>query len=233
MRKDQRRSNESSQRSAKFVITNIAILGPLDTTPAFRQLTDANAQVTSLAGQQDAFVRDLMGHQGTDKQLAVVLRTEHMLPIAKFARANLRGVPGYGSLSRSGTNLRGSALVAAATGMATAATPFLPQLVEAQFPADTIDQLTGAANALATSLADRATARGGRVRVTAAIDVQLKRGREAVAMLDSIVTKKLAPQPALLAEWRSAKRVTAAPTASDASIPATGSTAAPAAAAHQ
>jgi hypothetical protein len=227
MTRKQRRSGESSQRSAQYVKANTATLGPLDTTPAYQQLTDANAQVTSLAGQQDAFVRDLSGHAAADKQLAATLRSEHMQPIAKFARANLRGAPGYGALTRSGTNLRGSALVTAAMGMATAAAPFLPQLVAAQFPADTIDQLVAAANALATSLADRATARGARVRVTAAIDVQLKRAREAVAMLDAIVTRKLATQPALLAEWRSAKRVTAAPTASDASVPAAGTSTAP------
>jgi hypothetical protein len=242
MRIQQRRSGEASQRSARYIHANAAILGPLDTSPAGQQLTDANAQVASLAAQQDAYVRDLSGHKASDRQLAIVVSNEHMLPLAKFARANLRGVPGYGALTRSGSNLRGSALVAAAMGMATAAESFVPQLVEAQFPADTVDQLVAAANALAAARADRAAARGARVRVTADLNVQLKRAREAVAMLDSIVTRKLAAQPALLAEWRSAKRITAppsftaaapvlsvlpSPAAGAVAHPATGSTPAP------
>jgi hypothetical protein len=229
MRKEQRRNGESSQRCAHFIVANVAILGPLDTSPAGQQLTDANAQVASLAAQQDAFARDLSGHAVSDKQLVIVLRTEHILPIAKFARASLRGAPGYGALTRSGSDLRGSALVAVATGMATAAAPFLPQLTAAQFPADTVQQLIAASNALAAALADRAAARGARIRVTADLKAQLKRAREAVAMLDSIVTKKLAGQPALFAEWRSAKRVTAPPSFTAVPpLPATGAATHPA-----
>jgi hypothetical protein len=46
------------------------------------------------------------------------------------------------------------------------------------------------------------------VIATAGVQDQLALGREAVAMLDPIVTKKLAGQNDLLAGWRSAKRVT-------------------------
>ncbi|HEX4681446.1 MAG TPA: hypothetical protein VH277_01985, partial [Gemmatimonadaceae bacterium] len=49
MRIQQRRSGEASQRSARYIHANAAILGPLDTSPAGQQLTDANAQVASLA----------------------------------------------------------------------------------------------------------------------------------------------------------------------------------------
>ena len=48
----------------------------------------------------------------------------HMKPIAKFARANLRGVPGFSTLSKSGKAKNPKALVSSALSMANSAAPY-------------------------------------------------------------------------------------------------------------
>lgn len=233
MRIVQRRSTESSQRTATFMVANKAILGPLDTSPAGQQLTDAIARTGDLSAQQAVAERTLAGHGAVQKQLATIVREEHMGPVAKFSRGKLRGAPGYSALTKSGSNVRGTALVTAATAMATAAQPYLPDLVAAQFPPDTLDQLTAAATTLATAIADRTNAKQARIRLTAALQAEVRRAREAVAMLDPIITKKLAGQPGLLAEWRSAKRIprSSTTTFAPATTPVTSTNSSPATAA--
>ena len=212
MRTNERRSTESSQRVAEFIVDNKTVLGPLDTTPAGQQLADANTQVASLAVAQGTAERTLSGHSSTQHDLAAALREQHMLPIAKYARAKLRGVPGYAALTTRLHGLTGTGLVHAALAMATAAQPFAAELTQAQFPSDAVDQLVSTANALSAAITSRQTTRVTRVQTTADLKEQVRRAREAVAMLDPIVTKKLADQPGLLAAWRSAKRITASPT---------------------
>jgi hypothetical protein len=212
MRARQRRSTEASQRVAEFVIANKAVLGPLDTTPAGQQLADANARIASLSVAQSAAERTLSGHSSTQQDLARALREQHMQPIAKFARAKLRGVPGYAALTKSAHGIQGTGLVAAALGMATAAQPYAAELAQAQFPPDAVDQLVSTANAMSAVITSRQTTRVARVQATADLKEQIRRAREAVAMLDPIVTRKLADQPGLLAGWRSAKRISASPT---------------------
>src|SRR4051794_1444493 len=190
MKARDRRSTEASQRVAEFLVVNEAILGPLATTPAGKQLADANSQIEALGTRQGTAERTLSGQSSTQKQLSAALRQQHMLPIAKFARARLRGVPGYAALTARIHGMRGTALVKAATSMATAAQAFVPDLVLAQFPPDAVDQLVAATNALSAAMTDRQSARVTRVGATAELHEQLRRAREAVAMLDSIVTRK-------------------------------------------
>jgi hypothetical protein len=60
---------------------------------------NAVCRSTQVNAVQQQGVRELAGHKNTQLALAKELSHSHMLPIAKFARGKLRGVPGYAELT--------------------------------------------------------------------------------------------------------------------------------------
>ena len=137
------------------------------------------------------------------------LRARHMQPIATFARARLKGVPDFAALTRPVTKLQPKPLVRAAQAMATAAAPHVDALVRGGFPADTIAQLSAAADAVSSAVVDRANTKVRRVGSTKGIESELLHGREAVAMLHAVISQQFAGDHTFLAAWHAARRVTA------------------------
>ena len=202
---------DSLRRVQLFLDTPGDAVGPLKDTDARKQLDQAVEQGAAHIVAQGLAEREFGGFARTVKALVADLKGNHMTPLAKFARANLRGVPDYQRLADVPQNLSGGRLVSAAKAMAAAAQPYADQLAKAQFPTGSVQQLSAAADALDKALTDRATAQSERVGATAGVKQELALGREAVAKLDPIVLKKLAGQKDLLARWRQAKRVTLTP----------------------
>lgn len=201
---------DSLERSQRLIDATPE-LETLKGTQAYAQLGAAITAVNTQHLQQGTATLELEGVKNRQKSLATVLRDQHMAPLAKFARANLAGVPDYKALAVSTKGLRGKKLVAAAEAQGNAAKPYVTQLTAAQFPADTIDQLLQAAAAVQAALVDRATASSTKVGAAAGIKQYLKSGRGAVKALDASVEKMLAGNATLLAEWRQAKRVVKKP----------------------
>jgi hypothetical protein len=212
MLQQQQHGVDSLRRTRAFLVTYAGVLGPLKETEAGKQLDLSLERATAHALDQGTAIREFAGSGEEAKRLAVDLKVDNMTPFAKFARANLRGAPNFNALAHVPHNLRGHSLVAAARAMATAALPYADKLEAAQFPVDSVQQLASAADALHAALEDRVAAQSRRVIATAGVRHELALGREAVAMLDPIVTKRLAGQKDLLAGWRSAKRVKQMPT---------------------
>jgi hypothetical protein len=194
-----------------FLDVHDDVVGPLKDTEGRKLLDAVVAQL--FAQENEQFTADgvLRGALARQRSLVAELKQQHMKPIAKFARAKLRGTPDFTALARSGSNLKGSKLVGAARAMATAAASVSDVLTAAQFPADAVKQLGAAADAVANAIVDRAASKQARGAATASIRQHLSLGREAVAMLDPIVTKRLAGNKGLLEGWRQAKRVVKKP----------------------
>ena len=186
-------------------------LGPLKDTEGRRQLDAAVVQIEAhRLGQRSAEI-ERRAALARKAALSVELKKQHMKPIADFARAKLPRVPEFAALSESGTDLQGSQLVTAGRAMAKALEPVVAVLVEARFPADVVEQLNRAADALEQALNDCATHKVARGVATASLRQHLKDGRNAIAMLNPIVTKKLAGNAGLLEGWRQAKRIVKKP----------------------
>ncbi len=227
MKQSQLYQAESFNRTEAFIAVHADVVGSLRDTEAGVQLHDANAQLAAHVVEQSAADRDRAGHGNRHRQLVVALREQHMKPIVTFARASLRGVPGFKALSRLPVHLSGQALVNTARGMATAAAPYEADFTRAQLAPDTVDQLVQATNALESALSARKDAERRRIGATAGIKEQVARARSAVAMLDPIVMQKLRGNAQLLAEWRSAKRARSMPSAPASPPVAVGPSAAP------
>jgi hypothetical protein len=198
---------QSLRRVLHYVNDNTAKLGPLMQTPAGTTLADAITRLEAYALEQSTTKRQTMGDTNLQRALAVELRSQHMRPIAVFARANMSGVPEYKALVASGRRFAGEKLTTMAYAMAAAAQPYAPNLIEAQFPSDVIESLVATADAVKASIDARSIKAGKGAGATQGIAEELSRGRRAVATLDAVVTKLLAGDAAQLAEWRAAKRV--------------------------
>jgi hypothetical protein len=212
MHRQQQLALDSLRRVQAYTDIHADVLGALKDTEARKQLDGAVDAALAQVNVQGAAERALAGSATTVKQLVGDLKLNHMGPIAKFARANLRGVPDFNALTDVPHGLVGHSLVLAARAMATAGAPYVAVLTKAQFPADSVQQLGAAADALNTALDARVASESRRVEATTGIRQELALGREAVAMLEPIVTKKLVGQKGLLAAWRTAKRVKLMPT---------------------
>ena len=204
----QQRTLDSLRRVQDFVDAHAAELGALKDSEGGRQLEDAIAEVATHTDEQSSTDLAMSGQVSRQRALESDLRAKHMKPIATFARAKLRGVPDFAALTKSGAGLIPKALVRAARAMATAGAPQADAFTKAGFPSDTIAQLGAAATALESSMTDRANAQVRRVGATKGISQALVRGREAVAMLNAVVSKQFADDKTFLAAWRAAHRIT-------------------------
>jgi hypothetical protein len=224
MQQVQQRSLDALRRVQDFLDTHADQVGALKDSAGRKQLDDAVTLVASHTDDQSAASLAMTGQISQQRALETGLRAQHMQPIATFARAKLRGVPDFAALTKSGAGLLPKQLVHAARAMATAAAPHADVLTAAGFPADTIAQLGAAATALETAMTDRANTNVRRVGATRGLREELLRGREAVSMLNAVVSKQFAGDKTFLAAWRAAHRITAKPGSgrglSSASVPA-------------
>jgi hypothetical protein len=209
MNQQQQRKLDSLRRVQDFLDANADAVGALKDSEGRKQLDDAVNTLEAHSGDQAATDLAMAGQINRQRSLQTELRASHMQPIATFARAKLRGVPDFAALVKSGLDLQPKQLVRAARAMATAAAPQQDVLTRAGFPGDTVAQLGAAASALENALTERANAKVRRVGSTKGIREELLKGREAVAMLNAVVSKQFVGNETFLAAWRAAHRVTA------------------------
>jgi hypothetical protein len=187
-----------------------------------RQLDEAVTALVRYADEQAVTELAMKGLMARQRSQCSALRTSHMKPIAIFARAKLRDVPDFAALVKSGRGLQPKQLVRAARAMAAAGASQADLITRGGFPPDTIAQLAAAASELETTLLERAGVNVRRVGSTVGVREELIKGREAVRMLDAVVTKRFADDETFLAAWCVARRVTAKPGAAQLSVsPAT------------
>ena len=194
-----------------FLDENVALIGAIKDSEG-KQLLDATIARFEQHGLDQSTSRlEIDGHASLKQALELELKKVHLLPIASFARARLRGLPDYATLTRSTTAMKGPALVRAARSVAVAAKPYADALTKAGFPADTLAQLTAAADKLEETIDGRANLKVRRVSATTGISEATKQGREAVKMLSAVIERQFAKDKTFLAAWKSAKRVVAKP----------------------
>ena len=207
MRQDQQRKLDSLYRVQDFMSTHADLLGTLRDAEARKQVDHAVAGIRDHITAQGSADRVLVGQNSRKQALARELVKTHMAPIAKFARANLRGVPDFSTLRKSGNVNKPKALIGNAFSMAKAATPYVNAMTAEGFPPDTIEQLTGAAETLDLATIERDNTKHRRVESTKNIAKLVRLGRDGVKKIDAVVSKHFVSDEAILAAWTSASRV--------------------------
>jgi hypothetical protein len=143
------------------------------------------------------------------------LRERHLRPIAAIARANRAEMPGIDrALRLPHASLGPIGLVSAAKSIRRSVGLYQPVFVRNGRPADFLEQLDSAIMSLDESAAGRGRLVARHVGARAGIKKELRRGRRAVDMLDTIVRVAFEGQDDVLAEWDVAKRVQSLPTSS-------------------
>jgi len=220
MQARQKQLIESYQRVQAFLEANPAPAptsygGPLD------MLQSVVAELSDHSSEQIVGGRLSQAELRRQQSLCTKLRDHHLRPIVVIAKAEMRELPGIEKalLLPPGT-LGVTKLVAEAEAIRKAAEQYKEAFVKNGRPADFLDQLTAAIAAVTQSTMGRAKNVGRQVGAKAGIAQQARRGRDAVAMLDSIVRVVFEGNDPVLRAWAVAKRVKAMPGGGSATLAA-------------
>jgi hypothetical protein len=207
MEKGQYSAGQSLRQVQQFLTEHAITVPSAVASAAKKELDTAVAILDRAATEQGGLTRTVRGEVQRRGQLERTLLRKYLTPLAKFARASLRGAPEFAALTPPSRALRTERLVRTAQAMAVAAEKHVDQLKEGEFPSDFLDQLRSAATAVQRSFDTGATGLVRRTGVTREIREALARGRRAVAALDAVVGHTIVGNEALEREWRAAKRV--------------------------
>jgi len=202
---------ESLLRVQAFLGANPAP-APVSYGPSKDMLDDVVGQLGEHTGAQVLGLQLSKAQQKRQIVVARKLRDHHMRPIVTIAKSGVDVDPGIADAFRlPPANAGVVRLIAAAEAMREAAGPIAASFVTAGRAADFVEQLAAAITALRESVGGRGTILGTHIGAKAGIKQQLRRGRLAVARLDSIVRVAFEGNDVVLARWGAVKRVRAVP----------------------
>ena len=207
MQRSQYTVGQSLRQVQQFLTEHADAVPSAVASAAKQELDTAVAVLDQAAIAQGGLTRTVRGEVHRREQLERTLLRKYVTPLAKFARASLRGAPEFAALTPSARALRAERLVRTAQSMAVAAEKHVDQLQKAQFPADFLDQVRATAAAVQRSFDTGISGRVRRTGVTKEIREVLAGGRRAVAAIDAVVGHTILGNEALEREWRAAKRV--------------------------
>jgi hypothetical protein len=191
--------------AASFLQQHDEKLPSLRNSPVRRQLEEAVARLTEHSRDQARLQMELKGQFKRQKWLESRLRSQHLFPIAQYARVCVAQAPEYQALAVSVAHVKGQALVDAAYAMEKAGAPLLGRRGHTLFPADTIERLRAAADELQATIQLRAKLKVERVQATEGITAAAGRAVEAMRQLTAILEHRLQHDRPLLAAWRKAR----------------------------
>ena len=219
MNDSDRRSYEKFVRVRDFGQARLSAFAPTSLghqyfTQMVTVVTDFDAQAAAEASARGD------RRQGTHRreQARFALRDE-LEDIARTARALTDEGPGMAEKFRVPRNNNDKELLNAARAFKAAAEPIKAHFIAHEMPADFLDDLQNAIDALEIAISEQSTGVGGHVAAGAALDVTIARGNDLVRKLDAIVRNKYANDPATLAEWTSASHTERAPRRSKPATP--------------
>jgi len=198
---------ESLQAVQTFLTDNADRLAGVVKTGARQKLDEAIAELTTHAEEQQGSHLAAQGNTQEKRNLQLVLRRDHMAPIARIARAELPPTPAVEPLKMPKGRPTVARLAALADGMANAAAPFADTFISAGLPTDFIAQLRAATTAMVAAVAERNQNRGKRGGATTGLKQKLGRARRIVHVLDAFVQTALKDDQVLLSSWNIVKRV--------------------------
>lgn len=214
---------EAYERVQDFLAANPAPAGTSYGRP--KELLDETvARLTEHRTDQVAGGRLSRAERNREGALRRSLRELHLRPISKIAKATLADAPGIDkALKMPAPQLSTTKLINEAKAMRDAVTQYSPTFVTNGRPEDFLARLDVAIEELRGAMLGKARNLGTKVGAKAGLEQEIKRARNAVEMLDAIVTTVFANDRERLAKWRIARRIRGLPGGS--AVPATGGTA--------
>ncbi|HEV2862474.1 MAG TPA: hypothetical protein VGX48_15785 [Pyrinomonadaceae bacterium] len=136
---------------------------------------------------------------------------QKMEAIRRTARAMAFTLPGLEDKFRIPRGGSDQALINTARAFAQDALPLKDEFVRHELPQSFIEDLNAAIASLENSMGGQSASKGAGKSASASIDGAIERGLDAVRRLDPIIRNKFSDEPAVLAEWESARRIRRGP----------------------
>ncbi|MEO7086828.1 MAG: hypothetical protein ABI442_07530 [Gemmatimonadaceae bacterium] len=194
-------------RVQRFLDVNGDTLGTINKSGYRAVLDDVVTNLSGHAVNQTTSKRVGAAETARERVLRNALRLNNMRPIATVAAAQLRQTPEFVAFKMPAGNSTSRTLIAWAGAMHNAAAGYSKTFTDAGLPADFLAQLQTAADVLNTSITNRGATKNLQSGATTGLSAEATRGRQAVKVLDSLVEPEIAGNLAVLAQWRSAKRI--------------------------
>jgi hypothetical protein len=201
---------EALNRVEQFLDTNPSAMAGIVTSTAHQQFSASRQRLVEHMTSQNEHQRGIRTRVIALRLLRTQLIQQHMRPIAILAKAQLP-VGERSALTVPSTNRSFVAFVAAGAGMARAARVHEATFLAAGFPADFIEALLGAAEALNQGITTKGESVGLRVKATGGLKAEARVARTNLKLLDTRIRGSVT-DGALLAQWRNIRRVVLAAT---------------------
>jgi hypothetical protein len=201
---------EALARVEDFLGTNQAVMANVITSKAHQNFSSSRERLVEYMKTQAEHTRGMRSAVAVKRRLAARLVRNHFRRIGIVARKHLRAAEEFSALTPPRGRPRHVALVAAGHGMARAARVHEAALLEAGLPADFLEQLVAATDALEAGITARGRAESLRVEATAGLDNEARVARFALRLLDSLVRSAVAEDDALIDRWGKVSRIAAA-----------------------
>ena len=198
---------ESLRNVKTFLDIHAEQLGSVIKTGTRTSLLAAIADLEGFGNQQAAGDGASKGATKLRAALRVALIHDRMAVVSRIGRAKLPNTPELATLKMPRGNPSDTKLAQAAYEMANTADAHAPVFVEAGLDADFAAQLKKAADAMIGARQQRSMSRVSSATATQGLKAKLTAGRKIVHVLDALVKTALRQEPALLAGWTQAKRV--------------------------
>ena len=210
MQKHHTKLIEALERVEGFLDTNQGVMASVITSKAHQNFTASRERMVEHMKAQDEHTRGIRRTVATKQRLAVRVIRAHMRPITIVARKQLPTAGEFGALRVPGRRGRLVALVAAGHGMARAAKLHEATFLEAGLPADFIERLAAATDALSEAITAKGETEALRVRATSGLRKEGRVASFALRLIDTMVRSAIETDNVLLDEWTKVSRVAAA-----------------------
>jgi len=195
------------RRVQGFLDDYAASLGVVNATGARKEFDQLVREMGINETAQAISTLDARGQTALQASLRRELVVRHMRPVARIAAVHLRDVPEFEALRPPQKDIKVAVLIQEAIAMAEAARLHEQVFVEYGCPADFVDALLAAAEAVRASIDARAESIMTRAGAREGISATASRAHLVLRVLDALVQIALAHDPKALAAWSSVKRI--------------------------
>jgi hypothetical protein len=194
----------------RFLDRHSEIAAEINASGSRAELDDAVREAAAFAVQQQSSVGQRRAQSGAAKAARRKLR-QAMRQVAEVAKSRYRDATEFEALFMPPSGIGFVRLIAAAHAMANVSEPLAPVFVASGLRPTFANDIHARANALAAASNLGQSAVVERAGATQGIGVAIKRGRRAIAVIDSLLVPTLDESSDLLTEWKRAKRIAAKP----------------------
>jgi len=209
MKKTQEHLIEALDRVEQYLDSNPDLASQVITSEARENFSASRRRLTEYMKSQDTLFRDTIASVRTKAALRKTLLDDHIRPICTIARRKLRHVRELAGFIPPKTKARYGSIVAAGYGMAESARQFEQVFRAAGLPADFIEQLVRATDALKAALTTKGDANARKMKATAGMTEESRVARDTLQVLDVLV-RRTVKDPVQRAHWAAVSRVASA-----------------------